>query len=219
MGNATPNGSGTAPPNTRPGRWQKPSWSDILAWLMLIALVVYGLRWLAIVAMHGDSSASEGLSTAAFPTSLAEGRQGTGALYRQGCARCHGTDGKGGEVRAETPQIPDFTSGAWQAQRRDVQLRTSILYGRGKVMPPFSDKITPPQAQDLVAYVRQMAPDRSAWAPPSSGVGAGAGPEVAQPSPEPARYRSVKRGPLPLPLPPPARKSSEKQPSRSAPGS
>jgi mono/diheme cytochrome c family protein len=80
------------------------------------------------------------------------------ALYRQRCAKCHGTDGKGDEAREDTPKIPDFTSRAWQAQRSDAQLRTSILDGRGKDMPAFSPKITREQAQSLVVLIRQFGP-------------------------------------------------------------
>jgi len=81
-------------------------------------------------------------------------------IFRQFCFTCHGTDGTGSLMRPSMPQIPDFTSEAFQAdkQRNDVRLRVSILDGRGPIMQPNRGRVTEDQARDLVAYVRTFGP-------------------------------------------------------------
>ena len=87
------------------------------------------------------------------------------ALFRQHCVKCHGADGTGSPVRGRLPRIPDFTAASWQAQRRDAQLLTSILNGKGKDMPPVREKINDEQARALVAYLRAFAPSTEESAP------------------------------------------------------
>jgi mono/diheme cytochrome c family protein len=78
-------------------------------------------------------------------------------LFQQHCTRCHGADGSGSPARDELPEIPDFTSASWQAQRADGQLKASILDGKGMGMPPARAKIGSDQARDLVAFIRNFA--------------------------------------------------------------
>jgi mono/diheme cytochrome c family protein len=100
---------------------------------------------------------------ASTPTPFSsDGRAATGtdaarALFRQLCAKCHGTDGTGSPGRGNLPAIPDFTAPSWHAPRSEAQLRTSILDGKGKKMPSFRDKIHEAQARELAAYVRSFA--------------------------------------------------------------
>jgi cytochrome c oxidase cbb3-type subunit 3 len=82
-------------------------------------------------------------------------------LFRQYCLACHGTDGRGTEIRASMPTIPDFTNRAWQAGVSKPQLRVSILEGKGTLMPSFRGRVTDAQAQDLAAYVRAFGPERA----------------------------------------------------------
>jgi hypothetical protein len=56
------------------------------------------------------------------------------------------------------PVIPDFTTRAWQSSRESAQLSVSILEGKGTLMPPWHGKVSPEQARDLVAYVRNFGP-------------------------------------------------------------
>jgi mono/diheme cytochrome c family protein len=77
--------------------------------------------------------------------------------FRHHCATCHGEHFTGADARDLTPQIPDFTSGAWQKSRSDAQLLVSILEGKGKRMPPFHGRLDREKARALVAYVRQAA--------------------------------------------------------------
>jgi mono/diheme cytochrome c family protein len=90
-------------------------------------------------------------------------------LYRQYCLVCHGADGRGNEIRASMPTIPDFTNRSWQEGVSVPQLVASILDGKGTLMPAFRGRITDEQGQDLAAYVRAFGPVELAQpqAPPS----------------------------------------------------
>jgi mono/diheme cytochrome c family protein len=79
-------------------------------------------------------------------------------LFQRFCARCHGTDGKGENVRDSMAAIPDFSSGAWQAKRRDAQLAVSILDGKGTQMPAFRGKVPSNQVREVVAVIRALGP-------------------------------------------------------------
>jgi mono/diheme cytochrome c family protein len=92
------------------------------------------------------------------PKDLAS-REG-GRTFLRTCATCHGSDGRGGEMRGSLPSIPDFTAGAWQVARNDPQLLVSVLEGRGTGMPPFRDKLSRDQARELVAFIRSLGPSQ-----------------------------------------------------------
>jgi ubiquinol-cytochrome c reductase cytochrome b subunit len=83
-------------------------------------------------------------------------------LYRQYCLICHGADGKGREMKASMPTIPDFTSRSWQEGVSTPQLVVGILDGKGTLMPAFRGRVSDEQAQDLGAYVRAFGPFRAA---------------------------------------------------------
>jgi quinol-cytochrome oxidoreductase complex cytochrome b subunit/mono/diheme cytochrome c family protein len=90
-------------------------------------------------------------------------------LFREYCLSCHGADGRGLALKASMPDMPEFTSSAWQGQRIDAQLLASILDGKGTLMPANRGRITEDQARDLVAYVRAFGPP--APVPPSASEG------------------------------------------------
>jgi len=94
-------------------------------------------------------------------TPRAEATAGTKAalvLYRQYCATCHGTDGRGKELRASTP-LPDFSSRQWQQRNSSAQIAVSILDGKGKLMPAFRGRVTEEQARELAAHVKAFGPE------------------------------------------------------------
>jgi mono/diheme cytochrome c family protein len=80
-------------------------------------------------------------------------------LYQKVCARCHGADGSGRELRAEAPAIPDFHKRRWQQGRGDGALVASILDGKGSRMPAFAGRLDEQEARELVAFIRTFAPD------------------------------------------------------------
>jgi mono/diheme cytochrome c family protein len=105
-------------------------------------------------------------SVAALPTALpvahmntaarAEKLRMAGGIFSALCIACHGPDGRGTLVRPAMPPIPDFTSRDWQTSRSSSQLASSILEGKGTLMPTWNGKLTPEQARNLVLYVRSF---------------------------------------------------------------
>jgi mono/diheme cytochrome c family protein len=78
-------------------------------------------------------------------------------LYLSLCAKCHGSDGRGGVPAAEgLPAPSNFTDAAFQASRTDDQLKQAIKQGKGP-MPPFGALFDDTQTANLVAYVRSFA--------------------------------------------------------------
>jgi mono/diheme cytochrome c family protein len=80
-------------------------------------------------------------------------------LYTKYCLACHAADGKGTEMRKAMATIPDFTSRKWQDSLSNVQIKVSILEGKGTLMPPFRDKISDGENEELSAYLREFAPE------------------------------------------------------------
>ena len=87
-------------------------------------------------------------------------------IFQRFCKSCHGPDGRGTTLRDQTPSIPDFTSQVWQQRRSPPELTTTILEGKGTVMPAFRGKLNEAQIRDLVTYLRAFAPQ-----PASASVG------------------------------------------------
>ena len=98
---------------------------------------------------------------AATAIELAERTRAATGLYRQYCLICHGADGKGREIRASMPNIPDFTSSSWRDSVSDPQLIASILDGRGTLMPSFRGRVSDEQGRDLAAFVRAFGGSRT----------------------------------------------------------
>jgi mono/diheme cytochrome c family protein len=77
-------------------------------------------------------------------------------LYLSACAKCHGSDGRGGVPAAEgLPAPSNFTDRAFQASRSDDQLKQAIKQGKGP-MPPFGALFDDTQMANLVVYVRSF---------------------------------------------------------------
>jgi mono/diheme cytochrome c family protein len=86
--------------------------------------------------------------------------------YRQYCLSCHGADGRGVELRASMPNLPDFTNRSWQESHSNPQLLVGILDGKGTLMPPFRGRVSEEDSRALTAYIRAFAPSPSS--PPSA---------------------------------------------------
>jgi mono/diheme cytochrome c family protein len=80
------------------------------------------------------------------------------ALFKQYCAKCHGTDGTGSRMRDLQPAIPDFTAAAFQSGHSDVQLLVSIRDRKGTDMPAFGGRFDSVAEHGLVKHVRSFAP-------------------------------------------------------------
>ena len=73
------------------------------------------------------------------------------------CARCHGSDGKGG-VGPEGRNAPrNFCDASFQASRTDEQLKSAIRKGKGG-MPPFGNMFPDPVLAELVRKIRSFDP-------------------------------------------------------------
>lgn len=77
--------------------------------------------------------------------------------YRQLCADCHGTDGRGKEYRESGIPIPDFTSKSWGSSKSVAQLRLAILLGKGEDMPPFEEELSTVEANQMVSLIQKLA--------------------------------------------------------------
>jgi mono/diheme cytochrome c family protein len=77
-------------------------------------------------------------------------------LYDSACAKCHGSDGKGGVPAAEGLPAPrNFRDPAFHASRSDDQLEQAIKHGKGP-MPPFGALFDDVQTANLVLYIRSF---------------------------------------------------------------
>ena len=74
-------------------------------------------------------------------------------LWQQNCARCHGTDGRGGREAQLS-----FASAEWQSQIDDATIARTIAGGKPPNMPSFADLLTPKQITALVTHIRTMEP-------------------------------------------------------------
>ena len=72
-------------------------------------------------------------------------------LWMRNCARCHGTNGQGGQIAAI-----NFTSTEWQSSMDDAQIARTIAGGKPPQMPAFADLLTPEQIAELVKQVRKF---------------------------------------------------------------
>ena len=95
-------------------------------------------------------------------------------IFKETCVACHGADGRGSTMRVAMPAIPDFTDAKWQQSRTDIQLRQSIVGGKGKLMLPMREKLGTLDPQRMVEHVRKFdvsgpsAPAKASPAPPAA---------------------------------------------------
>jgi mono/diheme cytochrome c family protein len=114
-------------------------------------------RWCAILYVRQiqQSQRPSGAPSAITPKNMA-------LLFKQNCAGCHGEDGSGSVIRKALPNIPDFSSLAWQASQTEMALVNQIDYGSLPLMPSFRYKLTREQVQGLAVYVRSFPLRRTA---------------------------------------------------------
>jgi mono/diheme cytochrome c family protein len=80
-------------------------------------------------------------------------------LYRTNCARCHGAEGRGDTPLGQSHNAPDFTDRDWWRQHASTTSRGKLIslvtHGKDE-MPAFEKKLTRPQIELLVDYVRRF---------------------------------------------------------------
>ncbi len=106
--------------------------------------------WAGVLGLLVLQAGCKGKEVEADP--LAEAKH----LYLSVCAKCHGSDGRGGVPAAEgLPAPSNFCDPAFHAGRSDEQLKQAIKQGKGP-MPPFGVLFDDTQTANLVVYVRSF---------------------------------------------------------------
>jgi cytochrome c oxidase cbb3-type subunit 3 len=70
----------------------------------------------------------------------------------QACAGCHLANGGGNKAINAT----NFTDSGWQNNNSTPGMVTSIVNGKGKIMPSYKNKLTQQQIYYLVEYIRKF---------------------------------------------------------------
>lgn len=97
------------------------------------------------------------LSTAAIICllSAAAHAQNNGAtLFQSNCQMCHGADGKGSTPTGQALKVVNLHSPE-VVKMSDADLAAVISKGK-KSMPPFGARLTSPQIESLVSYIRTL---------------------------------------------------------------
>ncbi|HET9697003.1 MAG TPA: cytochrome c [Terriglobales bacterium] len=75
-------------------------------------------------------------------------------LYKGKCQMCHGADGTPSAAMAKSMGLKDLKSDDVQKQS-DADLKATVAKGKGK-MTGFAGKLTDPQIDEVVKYVRSL---------------------------------------------------------------
>jgi mono/diheme cytochrome c family protein len=81
----------------------------------------------------------------------------TKEAYLANCAACHGPDGAGSLLRGKLPNLPDFSSLAWQLAKTNLEITNRIEYGDEPLMPAFRYRMTRDQMLGLSIFIRSFA--------------------------------------------------------------
>ncbi len=81
---------------------------------------------------------------------------GAAEIYLKKCASCHGKDGRAKTFQAKFNSARNLADPEWQAEVSDERIFNSITNGRGKKMPSFGKKLSEPEINSLVVYVRGL---------------------------------------------------------------
>jgi len=98
----------------------------------------------AIYARYGDM---EPAALMADPEAMAT----AGRLFRQNCAMCHGSDGRGAKG------FPNLADNDWQWGGSHEQIMMTLQNGRVAAMPPMAAALGDDGVKEVVAYVRSLS--------------------------------------------------------------
>src|SRR4051794_18212767 len=110
------------------------------------------------------------VASPAVAAQAARGLTSGDAIYRAGCAGCHGPNGEGAAdttVGFDKPAtFPNFADCASTTPEVDADWRATIADGgraRGfsRIMPAFGDRLTPAQIESVIGYLRGLCREPS----------------------------------------------------------
>ena len=78
-------------------------------------------------------------------------------LFAENCATCHGRDGRARTFHGRLLSAQNFTDTRWQTATANDEIIRAIKTGP-KLMPAFEKKLSAPEIEALVAYVRAFKP-------------------------------------------------------------
>lgn len=88
-------------------------------------------------------------------------------IYRDACAGCHGTDGKGAlpSIVGFNVPLPDFTDCNFATREMDADWMAIVrdggpVRGFSRIMPAFRDLLTPQEIRSVINYIRTFCNDR-----------------------------------------------------------
>lgn len=94
----------------------------------------------------------QGLLKTSHPPAPADKKTAVKVVFKQHCAKCHGTDGRGRTVEGEIAGAQDFTDRDWHNKMEEQRIINSITHGRGQ-MPAFEKKLSKEQIKSLAVFV------------------------------------------------------------------
>jgi len=77
------------------------------------------------------------------------------ANYAKNCESCHGPDGVGGLVKVDNKQIKVASLKSDHAIKHTDEHLAKTITGGEEEMPAFKDKLSQPEIQDLVRFIRK----------------------------------------------------------------
>ena len=119
-----------------------------------IAFIGLALVLINFVLIETDDSASPLRDPSATPS-----RVKVEELFRDNCARCHGSDGRGDTALGRTYRTPDFSDAEWWQKNSSSTGKPSLaaIVSQGKGgMPAFGKKLRRSEINLLVKYVRRF---------------------------------------------------------------
>jgi mono/diheme cytochrome c family protein len=75
-------------------------------------------------------------------------------LFQSNCLMCHGADGKGNTPTGQAFKVVNLRDPA-VVKMSNAELANVISKGKGS-MPAFGNRLTPPQIENLVSYIRVL---------------------------------------------------------------
>lgn len=140
--------------------------------IRVMALVAIGTGLVVVACskskkQESTASAADTASTAkasAKAVAKADPAAEARTYFKQNCAVCHGTNGKGDGPGAAnlTPKPQDYTDAKWQDKVKDDELKKAIVkggmaVGKSPIMPAHPDLEDKPQVVDgLVKLIRSF---------------------------------------------------------------